>query len=81
MFDPRRVPKPKAFDPDRSSSDYMLFGFGLHWCIGARLAEAQITQTFKPLLQREGLRRESGKAGKLQRLGPFPEHLWVRYEV
>jgi cytochrome P450 len=81
MFDPRRVPDPKAFNPDRSSSEYMLFGFGLHWCIGARLAEAQITQTFKPLLQREGLRRDSGRAGKLQRLGPFPEHLWVRYQV
>lgn len=81
MFDPRRVPEPKAFNPDRASSDYMLFGFGLHWCIGARLAEAQITQTFKALLKRGGLRREAGRAGRMQRLGPFPAHLWVRYDV
>ena len=35
----------------------MLFGFGLHWCIGAPLAETQITQTFKPLLKMAALRR------------------------
>jgi len=81
MFDPRRIAHPKRFDPARAPSDYMLFGFGLHWCIGARLAEAQITQTFKPLLRRAGLRREAGAAGKLQRLGPFPAHLHVRYEA
>jgi cytochrome P450 len=81
MFDPRRIAHPKRFHPARAPSDYMLFGFGLHWCIGARLAEAQITQTFKPLLRRGGLRREAGGAGKLRRLGPFPAHLHVRYDA
>jgi cytochrome P450 len=81
MFDPRRIAHPTAFDPGRAPSDYMLFGFGLHWCVGARLAEAQITQTFKRLLLRPGLRREAGAAGKLQRLGPFPAHLHVRYDA
>jgi cytochrome P450 len=81
MMDPRRVPHPKRFDPQRSSNDYMLFGFGLHWCIGARLAEAQITQTFKALLKRRNLRREAGAAGRMQRLGPFPACLWVRYDA
>jgi cytochrome P450 len=80
MLDPRRVVRPTAFDPARPPSDYMLFGVGLHWCIGARLAEAQITQTLKPLLMRRGLRRAPGAAGRLQRLGPFPAHLHVRYD-
>ena len=79
MFDPRRVNRPKAFDPARAPSDFMLFGFGLHWCIGARLAEAQITQTLKPLLRRPDLRRAAGSAGKLRRLGPFPAHLHVQF--
>lgn len=79
MFDPRRVNRPKAFDAARAPSDFMLFGFGLHWCIGARLAEAQITQTLKPLLRRPGLRRAAGSAGKLHRLGPFPAHLQVQF--
>lgn len=79
MFDPQRVVKPKAFDPSRPPSEQFYFGFGLHWCIGAKLAEAQITQTFKPLLLRPGLRRAAGHAGTLRRLGPFPAHLEVVY--
>jgi cytochrome P450 len=81
MHDPRRVAHPEVFDPTRPPNDYMLFGLGLHWCIGARLAEAQITHTFKPLLRRANLRRAPGAAGRLARLGPFPAHLHVRYDV
>jgi cytochrome P450 len=80
MFDPRRVKHPRRFDPHRPQSDYMLFGQGLHWCLGAHLAEAQITQTFKALLVKDGLRRASGGAGRLQRLGPFPAHLAVTFQ-
>lgn len=80
MFDPRRVEHPNRFDPDRKPVDYMLMGFGLHWCIGAPLAYAQITQTFKPLLKRHNLRRAPGKAGKMTRFGPFPESLMVLYD-
>ncbi len=79
MFDPRRVAKPYAFNPDRPTADYMLFGFGLHWCLGALIAEAQITQTFKALLKRPTLRPAAGKAGQLEWLGQFPGHLWVEF--
>jgi cytochrome P450 len=79
MFDGRRVPHPTRFDPDRPPSAYMLFGHGLHWCAGAAIAEAQITQTLKALLVRDGLRRAPGRAGRLARLGPFPQHLVVRF--
>lgn len=80
MFDPQRVEHPNRFDPDRKPVDYMLMGFGLHWCIGAPLAYAQITQTFKPLLKRRNVRRAPGKDGKMTRFGPFPESLWVLYD-
>lgn len=80
MLDPRRVARPEAFDPDRPASTYMLYGTGLHWCIGAPLADAQITQTFKPLLRRANLRAAPGEAGTLRRFGPFPEHLEVTFE-
>lgn len=79
MFDPRRVDKPNVFKPNRKQTDYMLMGFGLHWCIGAPLAYAQITQTFKALLEHGNLRRAPGKEGQLAAFGPFPEHLWVKY--
>jgi cytochrome P450 len=80
MFDERRVKDPYKFDPSRPASDYMLFGYGLHWCVGIFIAETQITQTLKALLLKNGLRRARGKAGQLQLLGPFPEHLTVEFE-
>ncbi|MEP1420621.1 MAG: cytochrome P450 [Erythrobacter sp.] len=80
MHDPRRVKNPDIFDPSRGQTDYMLMGLGLHWCIGAPLAYAQITQTFKALLERENVRRAPGKDGKMTKFGPFPESLWVLYD-
>jgi cytochrome P450 len=80
MFDERHVDKPFNFNPDRPASQYMLFGYGPHWCTGAFIAEAQITQTLKALLVKQNLRRAPGPAGLLQLLGPFPEHLTVEFE-
>ena len=80
MFDPRRVARPKAFDPSRPSRDNMTLGYGLHWCIGAPLAEAQIVQTLKPLLLRRNLRRAAGAAGHISSDGPFPAHLVVEFD-
>jgi len=80
MFDERRVKNPYDFDPGRAAADYMLFGHGLHWCVGAFIAEAQITQTLKALLVRKGLRRAPGKEGRMQWIGGFPHHLWVEFD-
>jgi cytochrome P450 len=80
MFDERRVENPGAFDPNRRPADYMLFGYGLHWCVGAYIAQAQITQTFKALLLKDGLRRARGKDGQLRLLGFFPQHLFVEFD-
>jgi cytochrome P450 len=79
MFDERRVIRPNEFNPNRPASNFMLFGYGLHWCLGAFIAEVQITQTLKALLLTKGLRRAPGKAGQLHLLGPFPEHLVVEF--
>ena len=80
MFDGRRLKRPMSFDPDRPRDNYMLFGHGLHWCVGAYIAEAQITQTFKVLLAKRNLRRASGKTGILQEFGPFPSGLTVEFD-
>jgi cytochrome P450 len=81
MFDGRRVNNPSKFDPDRAPTDYMLFGYGLHWCVGAYIAQAQITHGFKTLLEKEKLRAVDGRDGKLQLLGYFPQHLFVEFET
>ena len=80
MFDPRRVREPRRFDPDRAASDSLLFGYGLHWCVGRFLADAQITQTLKALLVRRNLRRAEGPDGRLRLLALFPEHLTVEFD-
>ena len=80
MFDPRRIAHANTYDPDRPASDFLLFGHGMHWCIGAALARAQITHTLKPLLLRDNLRRAPGRAGRLGKLGPFPADLTVVFD-
>jgi cytochrome P450 len=80
MFDSRQVKQPFYFDPGRPASDYMLFGYGMHWCVGIFIAQAQITQTFKALLVQRGLRRAPGADGKLRLRGGFPDQLFVEFD-
>jgi cytochrome P450 len=77
MFDCAAVKRPFRFVPGRPASDLMHFGFGMHWCVGALIARAQITQMFKPLLLKADLRRAPGSFGTMQRHGGFPDRLDV----
>ena len=68
------------FDPQRRDADYMVFGFGQHWCLGAYIAQAQLTQTFKPLLKMQRLQAVDNPAVRTTRFnGLFPLHLKVRF--
>jgi cytochrome P450 len=80
MFDSRQVARPTCFDPKRAAEDYLIFGYGEHWCLGAFIAIAQITQTFKALLRKPGLRRAPGRAGNLQTITIYPAHLTVEFD-
>jgi cytochrome P450 len=40
--DPEVFPRPDVFDPDRVSSRHVSFGFGPHYCPGAKLARLEI---------------------------------------
>jgi len=79
MFDRDAVERPYRFVPGRPAANLLHFGFGMHWCVGAFIARAQMAQTFKPLVMREELER----AGKLRRTFPligFPKSLPVRFK-
>ncbi|MCC8400493.1 cytochrome P450 [Paraburkholderia sp. MMS20-SJTN17] len=82
MFDGRKVERPFDFIPGRAASDYMQFGFGMHWCVGAFIARAQLVNTFKPLLLRRDLRRANGPEGQMKRRAgsTFPESLVVQFK-
>ena len=80
MWDTERVARPHVFDPYRRDEDYLVFNPGQHWCIGAYIAKAQITQTFKPLLRLPRLRAVDGSRGKMKRFGGiYPMNLFVTY--
>ncbi len=68
MFDARRVNEPKQFNPDRPAADNMTLGYGLHWCIGVLIAEAQLVETFKALLVRE---QSAARAGPRREIAAF----------
>jgi cytochrome P450 len=79
MFDSSQVENACQFDPHRAASDYMIFGYGIHWCAGVFIAQAQITQTFKALLRQPKLRRAPEPYDRLQWRGTFPDHLFVAW--
>jgi cytochrome P450 len=79
MFDKRGVAKPRRFNSNRASHEYMLFGHGVHWCLGAFFAGALMTQMFRALLLRQGLQRAKGRRGRLQTIGGMPVHLFVEF--
>jgi cytochrome P450 len=82
MFDARRIERPHVFDPERRDEDYMVFGVGQHWCLGAYIAMAQITQTFKPLLKMRLLVAVDNPRVRATRFNNlFPLHLKVRFSA
>ena len=82
MFDPLRIADPGSFRVDRPSSDYILWGDGLHTCFGAHLNRVALPAMLKPLLRRPGLRRAAGPAGQIDCQGtPFPVHFWVESDA
>jgi cytochrome P450 len=52
--DPARFPEPDRLDVRRADVDPLSFGGGVHYCLGAALAKAEIEIVFRALLKRFG---------------------------
>ena len=83
MHDGRRWQDPGRFDPDRwngiEHAPNLMFGHGVHDCIGQHLSIEQLTSIFAVLCAQPGLARAPGAAGRTQMAGPFPRRLEVRF--
>lgn len=80
MFDPDAVADPWSFDTNRPARDYLVFGHGIHWCIGSAIATVQIAEAFRAIFRLDNVRRASGRAGRLARRGAFPESLAIDFD-
>jgi len=76
MFDGEAVQDPEEFKVDRPPYLSMIFGYGLHTCLGQYINVVQIPAVVKALLKRANLRR----SGELVLDGPFPSHLRVDFD-
>jgi cytochrome P450 len=50
--DPRRFDAPERFDIDRTMERHLAFGFGVHFCLGARLARLEARVALEEIHQR-----------------------------
>lgn len=80
MFDPDVVARPETFDFERPNRDYLVFGHGIHQCVGAAIARVQIAECFRAIFSKPAVRRAKGKAGRLSRLGAYPDSLKIVFE-
>ena len=77
MNDDDVVDDPGRFRTGRPAHHYMHFGIGMHECFGRFASTMAIPLIAKSLLKRDGLER----AGELEKAGPFPKSLVVRYRA
>jgi len=53
--DPRRFTDPDRFDVTRTDNRHLTFGFGIHHCVGAAVARAEVQEALRVLVPRVDL--------------------------
>ena len=80
MMDECVLDNPDDFRLDRPEHHYLLFGWGLHQCLGKYIAPALIAGALKPLLCRPSLHRAAGVDGTVQYANSFPSRFVVAFD-
>ena len=84
LRDGRRFHRPNTFNPDRPPAEKkaaeMMFGWGVHKCVGIHLAVAVMVEIAVALFSREDLQPAAGDAGKVRSAGPYPRHMEMTWK-
>ena len=85
LRDGRRFRYPNLFNPDRSPEEkqaaQVMFGDGVHKCIGLYASIEMMVEIAIALLSQEDLSTAPGDAGKLVSVGPFPRQLNMTWKT
>lgn len=81
--DPDVFPEPDAFDVGRTSNDHVSFGYGVHFCLGARLARMELCTLFEEIVRRsvttqatDEIRRT--RSNFLNRICHYPARIYAK---
>ncbi|KAK7432233.1 hypothetical protein QQZ08_001178 [Neonectria magnoliae] len=66
--DPTHFPNPEAVDPRRPLDSYIHYGLGAHTCLGREVSQTALTELFRALFRKTGLRRAAGPQGELKKV-------------
>ncbi len=69
-----------AMREHQSKGYELVFGSGVHACLGKTLAMAQITEIFEALLSRDEIHVGKDEWGKIYRVGVFPRRLDMEFK-
>jgi Dyp-type peroxidase family len=80
-MDPRKFDAPRDFRLYREPAAYLHFGpaGGPHYCLGERIALAELRSMLPKIAQLRGFRRAAGPKGELEELLRLPQSMVVRF--
>lgn len=81
MMDDTELDNPREIRLDRPNHHYMIFGWGMHECLGKYISQVQIVEIVKAVFALEGLRPAAGDAGKVAYEGPFAVRFAVAFNA
>ncbi|HKU98624.1 MAG TPA: cytochrome P450 [Vineibacter sp.] len=81
LRDRRKYDAPGRFRLDRAEQPDLMFGTGVHECLGKHLAIEQMADIFEILLAQPGLQPAPDAFGRVSWVGPFPRRLDMVFDT
>jgi hypothetical protein len=80
MMDETELDSPEEIRLNRPNHHYMIFGWGMHECLGKYISQVQIVEIAKAVLALEGLRPADGADGTPSYEGAFVSKFVVQFD-